>query len=50
MASAGYLEYDPAGVRFTLPPEHAAILAEEGGPRFLGGMFENLPSGLGVFD
>ncbi len=36
MASAGYLEYDPAFGRFTLPPEHAPLLAEEGGPMFLG--------------
>jgi SAM-dependent methyltransferase len=50
MATAGYLEYDPTGRRFTLPPEHAAILAEEAGPMFLGGMYENLPSGLGVFE
>src|SRR5687768_17865501 len=28
MASAGYVEYDPAGGgRFVLPPEHAAALA-----------------------
>ncbi len=27
MTSAGYLEYDPASGRFTLPPEHAPALA-----------------------
>jgi len=27
MASAGYLEYEPATRRFTLPPEHAPALA-----------------------
>ena len=32
MASAGYLVYDPTSQRFTLPPEHAPVLAQEGGP------------------
>src|SRR4051812_15148599 len=32
MATAGYLEYDPATHRFRLPAEHAAALAQEGGP------------------
>lgn len=50
MASAGYLDYDTAGCRFTLPPEHAAILAEEAGPMFLGGMYESLPSNLAVYE
>jgi hypothetical protein len=27
MASAGYVEYDPASDRFTLPPEHLPVLA-----------------------
>src|SRR5215211_1699593 len=34
MASAGYLDYDPTDARFTLPPEHAAVLAQERGPVF----------------
>src|SRR5262245_17440176 len=38
MATAGYLDYDASARRFTLPPEHAAALAEEGGPFFVGGM------------
>jgi hypothetical protein len=37
MASAGYLYYDPAGRRFTLPPEHIPVLAEESGPLLFGG-------------
>ncbi|MEW6473225.1 MAG: class I SAM-dependent methyltransferase [Actinomycetota bacterium] len=37
MAAAGYLDYDPATTRFTLPPEHAPALAEEAGPYFFGG-------------
>ncbi len=38
MASAGYLEYDPATHRFILPPEHIPVLAQEGGPVFFGGV------------
>jgi 2-polyprenyl-3-methyl-5-hydroxy-6-metoxy-1,4-benzoquinol methylase len=44
MAVAGYLEYDPGSSRFTLPPEHAAILADEAGPMFLGGLYHFLPA------
>ena len=32
MATAGYIVYDSATRRFTLPPEHAPALAQEGGP------------------
>lgn len=42
MASAGYLEYDPASRRFTLPPEHVPVLAQEGGPVFFGGVQEEM--------
>src|SRR5947209_8625979 len=42
MASAGYLEYDPAGGRFSLPPEHIAVLAQEESPKFFGGMHQML--------
>jgi SAM-dependent methyltransferase len=44
MAAAGYLEYDPGSSRFTLPAEHAAILAEETGAMFLGGLYHFLPA------
>src|SRR5262245_36899109 len=40
MASAGYVTHDPATNRFTLPAEHAPILADEGGPFFFGGAYE----------
>lgn len=40
MACAGYLEYSPATQRFTLPPEHVPVLAQEGGPVFFGGVQE----------
>jgi 2-polyprenyl-3-methyl-5-hydroxy-6-metoxy-1,4-benzoquinol methylase len=42
MASAGYLEYDPTTRRFTLPPEHVPVLAQEGGPVFFGGVQEEM--------
>ena len=42
MASAGYLEYDPETIRFTLPPEHIPVLAQENGPVFFGGVQEEL--------
>src|SRR5216684_7964072 len=34
MASAGYIEYDPASERFTLPAEHQPVLSQEGNPIF----------------
>lgn len=37
LTSAEYLIYDPATERFTLSAEHALVLAQEGGPVFLGG-------------
>jgi SAM-dependent methyltransferase len=42
MACAGYVEYDPASARFTLPPENASVLADEGGPNCVCGDFEFL--------
>ncbi|MEE9262381.1 MAG: class I SAM-dependent methyltransferase [Dehalococcoidia bacterium] len=44
LASAGYLEYDPASQRFTLPTEQAQALAQELGPMFVGGIHQMLPS------
>lgn len=40
MTAAGYLELDRDTRRYALPPEHAQVLAAEGGPAFLGGAFE----------
>lgn len=40
MTSAGYVEYDPTSTRFTLPPEHFPILAQEKSPIFFGGMHQ----------
>ena len=37
MTAHSYLQHDPRSGRFTLPPEHAPALADEGGPMFFGG-------------
>ena len=50
LSSAGYLEYDPASLRFTLPPEYAPALAQEGGPVFMGGVYQHLPGLFGALD
>jgi SAM-dependent methyltransferase len=42
MSAAGYLSYDPATGRFTLPREHAAVLAQEGHAVFFGGLYEQM--------
>jgi SAM-dependent methyltransferase len=50
MAAAGYLTHDRASGRFALPPEHAPVLAQEGGPMFFGGGQQMIPALFGVFD
>src|SRR5436309_7278737 len=50
MASAGYLQYDPATRRFALPPEHVPVLAQESGPVFFGGAHQMLLGTFGVLD
>ncbi len=50
LACAGYLDYAPETQRFTLPPEHAMVLAQEAGPAFFGGMYQELPALLGILD
>jgi 2-polyprenyl-3-methyl-5-hydroxy-6-metoxy-1,4-benzoquinol methylase len=40
MYAAGYLELDRDSGRYSLPLEHAQVLANEGGPAFLGGAFQ----------
>jgi len=37
-AASGYVEYDAAAERFTLPPEQAAVFADEDSPVFLAGV------------
>src|SRR5215218_6357948 len=39
-AAGGYVEYDPEQRRYTLPPEHAVVLADEDSPYFLPGAFQ----------
>ena len=39
-AAGGYVEYDPATGRFTLPPEQAAALTDETSPAYLPGFFQ----------
>ena len=48
MAAAGIVEYDSATERFTLPEEHAAVLADENSPSFLAGFFQNTPAMINV--
>jgi SAM-dependent methyltransferase len=50
MTSTGYLAYDPISQRFTLPPERAPVLAQEGGPFFLGGAHQMLIAEIGPFN
>ncbi|MFN0072508.1 MAG: class I SAM-dependent methyltransferase [Chloroflexota bacterium] len=43
-AASGYVSYDPATQTFSLPPEQALALAEEGSPAFLPGAFQIIAS------
>lgn len=43
MAGAGYVEYDAASERFTLPDEHAQFLTNPNSEYYLGGLFGGLP-------
>ena len=42
MVSAEYVDYRPADRTFLLPPEHAAVIADEESPLFMGGAVEFL--------
>ncbi len=50
LLSAGYLTYDPMTECFSLPGEHAPALAHEGGPVFVGGLYQQLPALLTPFN
>jgi len=39
-AAGGYVEYDPAGGTYTLPPEQAVALTDEQSPAYLPGFFQ----------
>lgn len=41
MAAAGIVEYDAGTERFTFPEEHAALLADDNSPSFLGGLVQS---------
>ena len=43
-AASGYVTYDPATRTFTLPPEQAMALAQEGSPAFIAGAFQIIRS------
>ena len=45
-AAAGYLEYDAASGRFTLPAEHAMALTDEMSPAFVVGGFQSMVAAL----
>src|SRR5262249_42504351 len=44
MATAGYLKSDGSPTRFSLPAEHASVLAHGNGPFFVGGVYHTLPA------
>lgn len=48
LAAAGVVEHGD-GV-FTLPPEHAALVADESSPYFMGGWLDMLPDAMGNVD
>jgi SAM-dependent methyltransferase len=50
MATARYLDYDAAACRFTLPAAHVPLLADEGGPMFFGGGYQQWLSLVRVLD
>lgn len=50
MASAGYIAYDPATATFSMNPVQAAVIADEGGPFFLGGSIEMASALPGVLE
>src|ERR671933_466648 len=50
MACARYLDYDATTGRFTLPAAHAPVLADEGGPMFFGGGYQQWLSLVRILD
>src|SRR5260221_9563593 len=44
MACGRYVEYDPASARFSLSPEQARLLADEGGPHFVSRTVQEIPA------
>ena len=50
MSSAGYLSYDSVSKLFALPSAHKPVLAQEGGPFFIGGTHQMLLGMLKIVD
>ncbi len=48
MAAAGYLLYDAAAKKFSMPSEHAMVLANDESPFFMGGFFQMLIPNVSV--
>jgi len=48
MAAAGYVDYNPEDETFSLPEEHAFLLASDGSDHYAGGLFHMVPSLLAV--
>jgi len=48
MTAAKYLEYEPAGHRYSMLPEHAMILADENSPFFMGGFMQMVVPQVGM--
>ena len=47
---AGYVDYDSRSRSFSVPAERTPVLAQEGGPMFLGGAFQQLAGLFGPLD
>lgn len=50
MAAAGYITYDTVSDQYSLSPEQTRVLAEEGGPFFMGGVYQFVPALAGPLD
>ena len=50
LACAAYIDYDPASARFSMSPEHAAVLAQEEGVDAMAGAYLLLASGWLLID
>ncbi len=50
LTAAGYLAYDPATQHFSLPPEHAPVLAQEPTPFSAGYAFQHLFGWMGMME
>jgi SAM-dependent methyltransferase len=49
-AAGDYVIYDPASETYALPPEHAAVLADETSPVYQGGMFQTASAAIHAQD